>query len=190
MVDAEPDLVWDVLLGTDLIELGRRVPLVGVLGALRILPEIASHLFHGRLPQGAPESMHLREIPDVGVEGGGWIVLGERPGEELAFGLVGKFWRPLIPFADVAAEDFRAFSKPGAAKTVYALAVRPLDGGRTLLTGMMRTATPDEHARRWFRRYWTFGVGSGAHVLVNALLDSVREAAESKARVKAAPAGV
>jgi hypothetical protein len=34
------------------------------------------------------------------------------------------------------------------------------------------------HARRWFRRYWTFGVGSGAHILVAALLDSARRAAE------------
>jgi hypothetical protein len=42
----------------------------------------------------------------------------------------------------------------------------------------MRTATTDEHARRWFRRYWTFGVGSGAHMLVHALLESVRERAE------------
>ena len=42
----------------------------------------------------------------------------------------------------------------------------------------MRTATTDEHARRWFRRYWTFGVGSGAHVLVGALLDSARQTAE------------
>jgi len=32
-----------------------------------------------------------------------------------------------------------------------------------------RTATTDEHARRWFRRYWTFGIGSGAHLLVNDL---------------------
>ncbi len=42
----------------------------------------------------------------------------------------------------------------------------------------MRTATTDEHARRWFRRYWTFGVGSGAHVLVHALLETVRDTAE------------
>jgi hypothetical protein len=43
----------------------------------------------------------------------------------------------------------------------------------------MRTATTDEHARRWFRRrYWTFGVGSGAHILVHALLEMIREAAE------------
>jgi hypothetical protein len=25
---------------------------------------------------------------------GGWILRGERPGEEIALGLVGKFWRP------------------------------------------------------------------------------------------------
>ncbi|HKP90339.1 MAG TPA: hypothetical protein VJT75_10230 [Thermoleophilaceae bacterium] len=57
--------------------------------------------------------------------------------------------------------------------------MRPLDDGRTQLWGVMRTATTDEHARRWFRRYWTFGVGSGAHLLVHGLLDSVREAAEA-----------
>jgi hypothetical protein len=33
-------------------------------------------------------------------------------------------------------------------------------------------------ACRWFRRYWTFGVGSGAHVLVNGVIDMAREAAE------------
>jgi hypothetical protein len=42
----------------------------------------------------------------------------------------------------------------------------------------MRTATTDDAARRWFRRYWTFGVGSGAHLLVNGLLDVTREMAE------------
>jgi hypothetical protein len=61
---------------------------------------------------------------------------------------------------------------------VYSLSVRALDERRTLLTGVMRTATTDEEARRWFRRYWTFGVGSGAHVLVNGVIDLVREMAE------------
>ena len=42
----------------------------------------------------------------------------------------------------------------------------------------MRTATTDEHARRWFRRSWTFGVGPGAHILVHALLEMIRESAE------------
>ena len=39
-------------------------------------------------------------------------------------------------------------------------------------------ATTDDHARVWFRRYWTFRVGYGAHVLVHGLPDFVREQAE------------
>jgi hypothetical protein len=46
----------------------------------------------------------------------------------------------------------------------------------------MRTATTDDQARVWFRRYWTLGVGSGAHVLVHGLLDVTREMAEAPAR--------
>ena len=49
----------------------------------------------------------------------------------------------------------------------------------------MRTATADEYARRWFRRYWTYGVGPGARILVHALLDMLRESAE---RARTAPA--
>ena len=71
------------------------------------------------------------------------------------------------------------FGEPGYAKTVYALSVCPLADGRSLLAGLMRTATTDEHARRWFRRYWTFGAGGfGAHILVRALLELVRETVE------------
>jgi hypothetical protein len=123
--------------------------------------------------------MHLREMAEMPRAEGGWVLLGERPGEEIALGLVGKFWRPVIEYADVAAEDFLDFAEPGYAKTVYSLMVRTEAQG-TLLSGLMRTATTDEHARRWFRRYWTFGVGSGAHVLVHALLESVREDAERR----------
>ncbi len=80
--------------------------------------------------------------------------------------------------ADHERGEFRDFAEPGFAKTVYDLSVRELEPNRTLLCGLMRTATTDEHARRWFRRYWTFGVGSGAHILVGALLDFARRAAE------------
>ena len=77
-------------------------------------------------------------------------------------------------------EAFRDFNEPGYAKTVYALSVRPIDASRTLLTGVMRTATTDAHARAWFRRYWTLGVGSGAHILVQQLLDAVAADAEAR----------
>ena len=177
VVHAEPAVVWDALLRADLIALGRRAPLVGVLGAIRMLPELAGHLLHGERPPRAPDAMRLHDMAKAPRSEGGWILLGERPGSEIALGLVGKFWRPLIEYADVSAEDFASFSEPGFAKTVYNLAVRPVEGG-SLLSGLMRTATTDAHARDRFRRYWTFGVGSGAHVLAQALIDSVRQDAE------------
>ena len=178
MVAAEPQAVWAALLDADLIEVGKRTPLAGLLGALRVLPELASHLLHGERPPHAPASLRLREVTNLPPEQGGWVLLGERPGQELALGLVGKFWRPVIEYPQVPAERCHDFHEPGYAKAIYALSVHPLGGGRSLLSGLMRTATTDEHARRWFRRYWTFGVGSGAHILVHALLEMVRETAE------------
>ena len=171
---------WDALLRADLIEVGKRKPLVGLLGGIRALPELAAHLLHGERPPSAPERLRLLDLADMPSDQGGWIRLGERPREEVALGLVGKFWRPVIEFADVKAEDFTAFDEPGYAKTVYALATQPVDEGTTLLTGSMRTATTDEQARSWFRRYWTLGVGPGAHVLVSGLLEVVRDDAESR----------
>jgi hypothetical protein len=177
VVHAEPRAVWDALVRADLIALGRRAPLVGVLGAIRLLPELAGHLLHGERPPRAPASMTLHDMAEAPRAEGGWLLLGERPGSEIALGLVGKFWRPVIEYADVTADQFRPFSEPNFAKTVYELGIRPVEGG-SLLSALMRTATTDERARAWFRRYWAFGVGSGAHVLAQALIDSVREDAE------------
>ena len=179
VADADREAAWRALLDVDLLKLGREAPLVGMLGALRMLPEIIGHLLHGERPAKPPESMRLRDLPSIPMYEGGWILLGEREGHEIALGLVGKFWRPAIEWAQVtSADEFRDFDEPGFAKTVYDLSVREVGSNRTLLSGLMRTATTDEHARRWFRRYWTFGVGSGAHILVGALLDSARRAAE------------
>ena len=186
VVDADLSATWDALMQVDLIDVGRRRPLIAVLGGVRALPELVVRLLTGET-QAAPAAMRLRDLPALPLDGGGWILLGERRRDEIAFGLVGKFWRPVIAFASVGADAFRDFAEPGYAKTVYSLSVRAIDARRTLLTGVMRTATTDEHARRWFRRYWTLGVGSGAHVLVNGLLDVARELAESNAARAADP---
>jgi hypothetical protein len=179
VVEADSQTVWRALLDVDLLTLGREAPLAGMLTALRMLPEVVGHLLHGERPAKPPESMRLRDLPSIPMYEGGWILLAERPGEEIALGLVGKLWRPVIEFARIGtADEFRAFDQPGFAKTIYDLSVRELEPSKTLLSGVMRTATTDEHARRWFRRYWTFGVGSGAHILVAAVLESARRAAE------------
>ena len=183
VVNADLAVTWEALIEADLIEVGRRRPLVGVLGAIRVLPDIVSQMLHGELPKHPPQHLRLRDTTTIPVDEGGWVLLGERPRDEIALGLVGRFWRPVIEFAKVPADRFCDFAEPGYAKTIYSLSVRALDGRRTLLSGVMRTATTDEHARRWFRRYWTFGVGSGAHILVDGLLDVTREMAEGRAGV-------
>ena len=180
VVDADVEATWRALMQVDLIEVGRRRPLVAALGALRALPDIVSHFLHGESPPHAPKQLRLRDTTALPLGEGGWVLLGERPQDEIALGLVGKFWRPVIAYANVTADGFRDFAEPGYAKTVYSLSVRTLSERRTLLSGMMRTATTDEEARQWFRRYWTLGVGSGAHVLVNGVLDLTREMAEHR----------
>ena len=184
VVSADVATTWSALMEVDLIEVGRKRPLVGVLGAIRMLPDVVGHMLHGELPERPPAHMRLRDLATMPLGNGGWVLLGERSRDEIALGLVGKFWRPVIEFAKVPAERFRDFAEPGFAKTIYSLSVRALDPHRTLLSGAMRTVTTDEHARRWFRRYWTFGVGPGAHVLVTGLLDVTREMAEARAGVR------
>ena len=180
VVDADLAHTWDALMEVDLVEVGRQRPIVAALGALRIVPELVTRLLHGEAPPPGPRRLRLRDTTTLPQDQGGWILLGERPRDEIALGLVGRFWRPVIVYAQVTPEAFRTFDEPGYAKTIYSLSVRALDERRTLLSGVMRTATTDEHARRWFRRYWTLGIGSGAHVLVNGLLDVTRELAEDR----------
>jgi hypothetical protein len=178
VVNADVATTWDALMQVDLIEVGRQRRVVGMLAALRALPEIVTRALLGESLSRVPERLRLRDSGQIPPSQGGWILLDEHPGEEIALGLVGKFWLPVIEFGSVTREGFRDFAVPGYAKTVYALSVRALDAHRTLLSGVMRTATTDDNARRWFRCYWTFGVGSGAHVLVNGVLETAREIAE------------
>jgi hypothetical protein len=181
VVHADLATTWEALVDLDLMEVGRQKPFVGMLGAIRILPDMLNHLVHGELPDRPPQHLRLRDLANIPLDAGGWVLLGERKQDEIALGLVGKFWLPIIEFAAVSVDVFRDFAEPSFAKTIYSLSVRRIDDERTLLTGIMRTATTDEHARRWFRRYWTLGVGSGAHVLVNGLLEVTRDIAEKRA---------
>src|SRR5512144_76392 len=95
-VEADVARTWDALMAADFIEVGRRRPLAGMLGALRVLPVVVAHLLHGEPPPAAPKTLRLRETGELPVDEGGWVLLGERPREEIALGQVAKFWRPVI----------------------------------------------------------------------------------------------
>jgi hypothetical protein len=182
VVGADAATTWAALMEVDLVELGRHRSLGWVLGAIRVAPQrIGRFLRHEPRPT-APPRLRLRDMTQLPSGRGGWVVLRERPGEEIALGLVGKFWRPAIDYAAVRAEDFRAFDEPGYTKTVYALSVRPLGGEQSMLSAVMRTAATDERARRSLRRYWTLGVGTGAHELAGGLIEAARKDAEQRCR--------
>jgi hypothetical protein len=63
VVEADLATTWSALMAVDLIEVGRQRPIVAVLGALRMLPDLVSHLLHGELPPRQPEHLRLRDSP-------------------------------------------------------------------------------------------------------------------------------
>jgi hypothetical protein len=83
----------------------------------------------------------------------GFIVLGERPGRELALGTVGRFWTPTGGRLSLDAEGFRAFGEPGYAKAVWDFRLADEAGG-TRLSTETRIACTDAASRRRFRLYW------------------------------------
>ena len=122
VVEADVATTWDALMRVDLIDVGRKRPLVAVLGGLRIVPDIVSHLLHGELPARQLEHLRLCDITSIPLDEGGWVLLGLRAQDGIALGLVGKFWRPVIEFATVASpNEFATFAEPGFAKLMLSV---------------------------------------------------------------------
>ena len=87
VVEADREVTWQALLDVDLLKLGCSAPLVGMLGALRMLPEVVGHLLHRERPAKPPDSMRLRDLPSMPMYEGGWILLRERAAWADAAGL-------------------------------------------------------------------------------------------------------
>ena len=93
----------------------------------------------------------------------GFTRLEERTGEELVFGLIGKFWRLDGGLKHVSADEFNAFRESGFAKAAWNLRVGSglhlPHGGSGLhlphceLSTETRVLCLGEGARRKFRRY-------------------------------------
>jgi hypothetical protein len=87
----------------------------------------------------------LRLVIDEGLGLRGWLLIGERADREVAFGAVGRFWRPIIKWRDVPLSDFADFAEPGWGKIAANFSV---------LSYECRTVTTDPESRRRFLRYW------------------------------------
>jgi hypothetical protein len=93
----------------------------------------------------------------------GFVPLGGRPGRELVFGLVGKFWTPRGGIRAVSSEEFLAFAEEGYAKVAWNVAVEAVDESSSLLSTETRVLCFGRGARWRFAVYWrTIEVFSGA----------------------------
>jgi hypothetical protein len=107
----------------------------------------------------------------------GFVLLDERPGEELLIGVAGKFWRPSGNIVRVSADEIRAFTRPGFAVATWNFALAE-EGTHTVLSTETRVRCTDEASRRSFLRYWRI-VGPFSALIRVELLKSIRRAVES-----------
>jgi hypothetical protein len=84
-----------------------RTPLLDTAMCLRGLPDRLRH-------RTAPPLAKLTLADGAGLPG--WLSLGARQDNELAFGAVGKFWQANIERRDVPLAEFRDFREPGWGK--------------------------------------------------------------------------
>lgn len=167
VVAADPAATFAAARNLDFLTV--RTPLLVAAMWIRGLPE----RLRGRSPAAPP---HLVLGQGMGVPG--WLLLGERPDREIAFGAVGKFWQPTIEWRDIPETEFRSFSEPGWGKIAANFTVMPHGEGSTLLSYECRTVTTDAESRRKFLRYWWLIRPFVGHIL-RATLATIRADAES-----------
>jgi len=122
-----------------------------------------------------------RRLTLAALANAGFVPLGERPGREVVFGLVGRFWTPSGGRLRVTAAEFREFARPGYAKAVWTFAVAAETPGMTRLVTETRVACVDAASRRRFRLYWLL-VRPFSSVIRRMMLEAVAREA-SRARV-------
>ncbi len=176
VIDARPEETFAAVKRLDF----SRSYLVRALVWIRTLPERLRAIREKR----EPRSSATMTFEDV-TKGAGWVLLGEQPGEEMVLGLVGQFWKRDFGIVKVEPAEFAGFDKPGYAKTVLGISIRPYGEGRSLITYENRTTTTNEDAKKAFRRYWML-IGPGAAIIGYRTLALVKHEAEHPSAKKAA----
>lgn len=146
MVDANPKSTYEAVRELDFTDV--HGPLVDASMWVRGLPERIRSRRHG--PPRTPTRLTLDDM----TAGSDWVILGEQPGVEIAFGAIGRFWQPVIEWRPIEARDFTDFTEPGYGKIACSLSVLPYGTSRSLLTYDVRTILDDHLAWVGFRRYW------------------------------------
>lgn len=146
IVAAPVDRAYHALRALDFTEVGGGI--VDAAFRVRELPE-RWHNRHHKMPR-VPTRLTFDDL----VAGSEWVILGERPGAEIAAGAVGKFWKPVIEWREIEPGEFVSFTEQGYGKIVFSLSALPYGDTRSLMTYDIRVVTNDRASRGKFRAYW------------------------------------
>jgi len=137
--------------------------------------KLSMFLFRLRgIPAGlpAPSSFTLEDFLKMG-----FILLDERPDEELLLGLVGRFWTPSGELLRLDSGGFRNFNEPGYAKAVWNFTLAKQFDDTVLLETETRVLCLDEISRRRFRLYWLL-IGAFSGLIRREILRAIKRKAE------------
>jgi hypothetical protein len=158
---APPEQCFKTVVDFDLFQLRAFRVLIGARGLPQRLADAVRRRGDQAGVSSSPPTFRLRDMSWIG-----WMLLGERPGAELAFGQVGKPWKPrgASPAEPVTRAEFAGFDQPGFAKLVESTRVDPYGERSSIVTTETRVRCTDPDSRRRFRRYWLI-VGPFSHLL-------------------------
>jgi hypothetical protein len=162
-VRAPAERVWRVARELDF----GRSPLIRTLFLLRSLP--------GLLTRGCTAPALGATLP--GLLRSGFVLLGEREGEEMVLGLVGRFWTARGGVERVTPGEFQAWDRPGYARAAWSFSLSADADGAVRLSTETRVLCTDAGSRRRFLRYWRL-VGPFSGLIRMEMLRAVRKAAE------------
>jgi hypothetical protein len=167
--------VYEAVLRADFLRTWRDSTALRVLFAARTSAERLVAMARNRpyAEQEPPATLRLRDMTTHG----DWVRLGERPPQEIAFGVIGRFWGGETSWQQIDAADFAGFDRPGFARIACNFSLRPYGEARTLVSYEARTLATDDDARHAFLRYWT-AVTTGVGIVMRSQLHAIeREAA-------------
>jgi hypothetical protein len=173
VVDADTDLTWQAVQRSDLSQSA----VIRVLLEMRSLPNRLQGFLKRR-----PSEPSRPPLTFDGMQRAGFLLLGERPGHEIVFGIVVQPWKAVTddePAPHVEPGRFAAFDTPGYVKVAFNIRVEPYGSGRALITTETRTAATDPTSLRRFARYWML-VGPFSALIRRLMLRIVKSDAERR----------
>lgn len=173
VVDASPQRAYEAVRSLDFTDV--HGPLVDAVQWVRALPQRWRERKHG--PPRTPTRLTFDDM----ATGTDWVILGETPGQEIAAGAAGRFWKPVVEWRHVEAERFTEFAEPGYGKIVMSLSTRPYGEHSCLVSYDIRVILNDTLSAAKFNVYWKT-ISPFVRATQKAVLNTIKRDAEGRNR--------